>query len=184
MLVTSIKKRGNKRGQLWVETVIYTLIAFVMIGAVLAVVQPKIQELQDKALIDQSIGIMKDINTIFLSLNQGGPGNKRLIELNLKKGSLEINGQNDTITFELDSSYAYSEPGEDIDVGGALVNTKKNGDTYMVSISQNYSSQYNLTYFGKDDIKTISAASVPYQLFISNSGEDPSNKIVLNLEVG
>ena len=45
----------NKRGQVWVETVIYTLIALVMIGLVLSFVQPKIMELQDKATLQQSI---------------------------------------------------------------------------------------------------------------------------------
>jgi uncharacterized protein (UPF0333 family) len=46
-----MKKRAgffakNKRGQIWVETVVYTLIALVMIGLVLAFAKPKIEELQ------------------------------------------------------------------------------------------------------------------------------------------
>ena len=57
-------KRGytkNKRGQIWVETMVYTLIAFALIGLVLAFVKPKIQETQDKAIIEQSVNILKDI---------------------------------------------------------------------------------------------------------------------------
>ena len=54
------KKRGKKNGQVWVETVIYTLIAFSLIAAVLAFVKPKIDELQDKAIIEQSIGMIKE----------------------------------------------------------------------------------------------------------------------------
>jgi len=67
----------QKRGQVWVETVIYTLIAFVMIGLVLAYAKPKIEELQDKALIEQSIEMMKDIDSTILRM--GGAGNQRLI---------------------------------------------------------------------------------------------------------
>jgi len=45
--------KSKKKGQVWIETVTYTLIAFVLIGLILAFVKPKIDELQDKALIDR-----------------------------------------------------------------------------------------------------------------------------------
>src|SRR3989339_625134 len=98
-----------KRGQVWVETVIYTLIAFVMIGSVLAFVKPKVEEMQDKAIIEQSIGMMEDINTIVLSLVHGGAGNKRKIELGIKKGILMIDGQNNKLIFEIESGNTYTE---------------------------------------------------------------------------
>ncbi|MEK6819672.1 MAG: hypothetical protein AABY03_00550, partial [Nanoarchaeota archaeon] len=74
----------NNSGQVWVETVIYTLIALTMMGAVLAFALPKIEEIQDKSIIDQSINAMKDINNVILSVVQGGAGNKRIIETNIK----------------------------------------------------------------------------------------------------
>ena len=173
----------NKSGQIWMETVIYTLIAFVMIAAVLAIAQPKIEEIQDKAFIEQSLGVMKDINDIFLSLAQGGVGNKRIIELGIKKGNLKIDGTEDGLTFEIDSSYLYSEPGTGIYDGNILIYTKKKGDTYTVNMTQNYLN-YNITYRGSDEAKIISKASTPYQLFISNKGKDSSNKIIIDFEVG
>ena len=69
--------RMEKKGQVWVETVIYTLIAFVMIGAVLAFVRPKIEEFQDKAVVEQTISALEDINSVILAVVQGGTGNKR-----------------------------------------------------------------------------------------------------------
>ena len=36
----------KKRGQIWVETVIYTLIALILIGLVLTFITPKIKEIQ------------------------------------------------------------------------------------------------------------------------------------------
>ena len=56
-----MKKGVKKRGQIWVETVIYTLIALVMIGTILAFALPKISEIQDKSTIEQSIIVIKDI---------------------------------------------------------------------------------------------------------------------------
>jgi len=75
-----------KRGQVWVETVIYTLIVLVLISSVLFFVKPKIEEMQDKVIIEQSIGMMEDINMIVLSLVQGGMENKRKIEFEIKQG--------------------------------------------------------------------------------------------------
>ena len=83
-------KKRSKKAQVWIETVIYTLIALVLIGAVLAFVKPKLQELQDKAIIDQTVQVMEGIDAKIHSVVQGGAGNKRIIELQLKKGAIKI----------------------------------------------------------------------------------------------
>ena len=49
-----VSKRSDKKAQVWIETVIYTLIALALIGTVLAFVKPKIQEIQDKIVKIQS----------------------------------------------------------------------------------------------------------------------------------
>ena len=170
----------KKRGQIWVETVIYTLIAFVMIGLVLSFVKPKIEEIQDKALIEQSIGIMEDISIIISSLVEGGPGNQRLIELGIRKGDLKIDGIKDKILFEIESRYTYSEPGENIYHGSIIVHTKKRGKFNTVNLTIDYSEEYNITYNGEDKLKTISKASTPYKLSISNKGGD---KTIINIEI-
>jgi len=162
----------NKRGQVWVETVLYTLIAFVMIGLVLAVARPKIEEIQDKAIIEQSIKVVEDINSLVLSITQGGPGNKRLIELGIKKGELKIDGENDELIFEIEGSHTYSQPGQDVYNGDLIIHTEEKGKINTVTIRTNYSGSYNITYQGKDEIKTITKSPTPYKLFITNKGGD------------
>ena len=56
----------KKKAQVWIETVTYTMIALVMIGLVLAFAKPKIEELQDKTIIEQSIKILNEFNSIIL----------------------------------------------------------------------------------------------------------------------
>ena len=87
----------NKKGQIWVETVVYTLIAFTLIGLVLTFAKPKIEEIQDKGLIEQSIKVLDDIDLIIKTL--GGSGNQRLIMLGISKGTLNIDGKNDRLFF-------------------------------------------------------------------------------------
>ena len=47
-----------KPGQIWIETVIYTLIGLALIGVVLAIVTPKINAAQERIIIEQSISAL------------------------------------------------------------------------------------------------------------------------------
>lgn len=100
----------NYRGQVWIETVIYLLIAFVMMGLVLSYVKPKIEDLRDKAIIEQSLDVINEIDNTISTI--GSTGNKRLIEIGVKKGVFNIDSENDMITFELETKYQYSEFGK------------------------------------------------------------------------
>ena len=174
-------RRLNKKAQVWIETVIYTLIAFILIGAVLTFAKPKIEELQDKAVIDQSIGLMKDLDSTILEIVQGGSGNKRVLETAIKKGMLTVNGVEDKIIFEIDSRYVYSEPGKNIEDGNIIIRTEKSGDISIVTLSRIYE-DYNLTFNGGDENKIISKAATPYKIAVWNRGK-PEDKWHIDIEI-
>ena len=161
----------NKRGQVWVETVVYTLIAFIMIGLVLGFAKPKIEELQDKAILEQSLDMMKTIDRTILEM--GVPGNKREIEVSIKKGSLQLDGINERLIFEMESHYIYSEPGigpvEDT-TSGIFVTTEKKGKVNLVNLTKEYFPKYNITYQGKEEIKSLTRSASSYKIIISNKG--------------
>src|SRR4030042_3272487 len=100
-------KNANKQAQIWIETVIYTLIAFVLIATVLAFVKPKIDEIQDNAIIEQSISMVNSIDSTIMEIIQGGSGNKRKVEVGIKKGELKIDGSGDSLVFEMESNFLY-----------------------------------------------------------------------------
>lgn len=167
-------KRGGS-GQVWVETVIYTLIALVIIGLVLSFIQPKIQELQDKSVLQQSISMLNNINSVVSSVAQAGPGNKREVQIGISKGSLIIDGVNDEIVFTMDSHYQFSEPGYNVSYGNLVAYTQPSGNLNIVNMTLNYNPSYNLTYNGLNKVQIISQASTPYNLFISNNGGNPTD---------
>ncbi len=173
-------KKGYKKGQIWVETVIYTLIALVMIGVVLSVVKPRIEEAQDKTIIESSINMLEDINTIFLTI-KGVVGNKRLIQVSIKKGALEIDGENNQILFEMESEYEYSEPGKNVSYGNVIANTKKTGKTSIVTLTTNYADEYDIQYKGEDEKKLLTQSQTPYKIFITNKGG--IGKTIMDLEI-
>lgn len=184
-----MNKRGNiskkifikdKNGQVWVETVIYLLIAFVMIGLVLAFIKPKIEEMRDKAVTDQSLEMIKEIDNTIATI--GSPGNKRILEINIKEGSLIIDSANDSIIFEMESQNVYSESGKTIQKGNIQVLTENNGRTNVVTLKRDFSDGYNLTYGGEEVLKTLNKAPNPYKLSITNTG-DSSNKVMIDLNI-
>jgi len=173
--------KKNREGQIWVETVVYTLIAFALIGLVLTFVKPKIEEIRDKGIIDQSITVLNDIDLIIKTL--GGPGNQRVIELGINKGTLNIDGENDKIFFEIESKYTYSQPGEDVNVGNIIAHTEEKGNINELTLTIDYAGKYDITFRNLDELKKISRASTPYKIIIKNMGEDAFKKTIINIEV-
>ena len=171
----------NFRGQVWIETVIYTLIAFVLIGLILAFARPKIEELQDQAILQKSTSMMKDIDSTILTM--GAAGNQRVLELSIQKGDLKIDGINDEMIFEMQSQSVYSEPGKNISDGDLTVLTIPESGYNLVTLTRNYSSDYDLEIDGADTVKTINAASTSYQLSILNEGQAADGRTILNISV-
>jgi len=171
----------SKLGQVWIETVIYTLIAFVMIGLVLSYAQPKIQELQDQTILQQSTTMLKQIDNSIGTM--GTVGNQRIIELGIKQGELSLDCIEDKIVFQMDSKSLYSEPGKIINDGDVEVYTEKRSNYNVVTLTMLYNESYNLKYEGRDEIKTLSKSSTPYTFSISNDGLDSEGKIILNMSI-
>ena len=174
-------KRGKrKRGQIWVETIIYTLIAFAMIGLALAFVKPRIDEIQDRGIIEQSITLLEDIDDVIKNI--GDPGNQRVIEIGIRKGVFKIDAAAEKLIFEIESRSEFIEAGEDYQTGDVLITSKKIGNLNEIILTITYSN-YNLTYDNKHELKQFGKSSTPYRLLISNEGGDDENKIIINFEL-
>lgn len=169
----------EKKAQVWVETVIYTLIAFSLIAAVLAFAKPKIDEAQDKAIIEQSIGMMKQIDSTIRDV-QSVSGNKRILDIAIKDGSLIINGEEDSISFEIDSKYQYSEVGTDIPDGNLIIKTEEKGSDYYVKIKYS-KSNINITYGLEEGEKRFAKAGTSYKISFTNKGTIGEK---LNIDIG
>lgn len=171
----------NHRGQVWIETVIYTLIAFVMIGLILSFARPKIEEIQDQAILKQSTEMMKQIDTTISTM--GAAGNQRILEIGIKEGALKIDGDADKISFELESQSVYSEPGKNISDGNIIILTEKRSGYNLVSLTRDYSESYDLEFEGKDELKIIGKASTSYKLTILNEGAGEDSRIIMNVSL-
>ncbi len=165
--------RDNKKGQIWVETVIYTLIGLALIGIVLAIATPQINKLKEKRIVEQSIGSLSVFDDTIKEALEDGEENRRVIkEFGLKKGEFYIDGNRESIYLILkDFTKPYSEVGAIINQGSVLVKTESAGKKYNILLYLNYSGiDINLTYTNKDIIKKFTPTNIPYSFSIDNEG--------------
>jgi len=160
----------KKRGQVWIETVTYTLIALVMIGLILSFAKPEIEKMRDKVLIEQSLTIMKELDQTVFEVGEDATGNKRKLEITLKKGRIILNGENNTIEFSMESRDIYSEPGQEYIEGNLKILTTEKGKYNDILITRNYTGEYDLLYKDENITKIITTASSQYNFYIENKG--------------
>lgn len=159
----------KKRGQVWIETVLYTLIGLALIGIALGFIMPKINAARDKILVEQTINSLGAFDDKVSEAIQEGKGNVRQVEFSMKKGELYIDGTTDEIKFVLTGlTSPYSQPGVEIAIGRINVTSSVGQKTSSVNLSVHYNA--DLTYNGKDEQKKFTASSIPYKFYIDNGG--------------
>lgn len=157
-----------RNGQVWVETVVYTLIGLSLIGLVLALVTPKINEYRDRAVIEQTIN---SLNVIDAKINEvlQAPGNTRVVEFRLKQGALYFNATGDQIVYVLEGAHAaYSELDTPVDIGRISVLTTKPTTKYTIQLTLNY--DLDLNHTNNAQVLRFGAAATPYRFSFSHMG--------------
>lgn len=172
----------KKRGQVWIETVLYTLIGLALMGLALGFIMPKINEARDRSLVEQAISSLSEFDGKINEVIQTGAGNVRQTEFLMKKGELYINSSNDEVLMILSGlSKPYSEPGIEIDIGRIKVKSEVGQKTSQVYLRTVYSMNVNITYREIDADKKFTPASTPYKFFIENKGSS-SGQTWINLD--
>ncbi len=173
----------SKRSQIWVETVVYTLIGLSVIIIILTMALPQIEKSKDKALIEQTVTALNVLDKKISEVEQA-PGNSRVVEFLISKGKLEINSTgsaNGLIRYTLeDTKLELSEIGEEIKQGNIILKTEKMPARYKITLTINYPN-LNITNKNGEEIKTLHAGTTPYKIIIENK-ETSSTQENTNIE--
>lgn len=167
-----------KKGQIWVETVVYTLIILVIIGILLSILQPVINKKKDQMLLQQSLRMMNEINNAVEDARYYGGGNSIPVDIELKKGQLKVIPLKDEISFTVRSEYVYSEINKTISKGKINITTLQKLNEYEISFVTSFAGKINVTYNGKEDEKVINPAPSPFKMYITNLGRNTSTELV------
>tara|TARA_Y100000310_G_scaffold241609_1_gene245638 strand:+ start:1739 stop:2368 length:630 start_codon:yes stop_codon:yes gene_type:complete len=167
----------DKKGQVWVETVIYTLIGLVLIGTVLAFAVPFINEQKDRVTIEKTSESLNALDNVILNAKGQGIGNKREFNFLIGRGNLIVDGERNRIQFRVEESeHAYSEPGITVNIPGTnlKVNTRSAGEKYDVTLTLEYDERIDIVYDEENVVNPFTAAPNPYNLIIENLGKVPA----------
>ncbi len=157
----------KKQAVVWVSTVLYILISLAVLGIVLAAVQPRINAARDKAAIDQTINLLNELDQKIIEVDNSAEGNVRSLNLQIKRGILTIDEENDRIRWQLaDSSYKYSELKRIVKVGRIDAYTLESASGFNVTLTLNYIGTLDLV----SNLQPLQSAEIPYKLFIKNNG--------------
>lgn len=163
-------KKG-KKAQVWVETVIYTLIGLVIITILLSILKPAIDRKQDQILIESSVGMIENFENVIEEVTYYGVGNTRPVDMRITKGKLEIDGVNDEIRFLINTKYKYSQPDEVIERGSLKIQTIEKQESYDLTVTLSYKDKFNITWNNKDTINAFQRAPSPYTISVMNKGK-------------
>jgi type II secretory pathway pseudopilin PulG len=171
----------RKKGQVWVETVIYTLIGLTIMGLVLAVALPKINQKKDEVLIDQAIKAMGNIDDRIYEV-QRATGNVRSPNIDIGKGRVIIDLDEDSISWVIDSKFKYSEPGFPTEVGTNMIILTEETDPWTVTVKIIYGVDLRFDELSTGT-KELDSAPTPYKLRIENAGKSSTGNLIIKLSV-
>ena len=162
----------KNKGQVWVETAIYTLIGLTIMAILLAAAKPQIEKIKDRAVVSQTAEAMGILHNKISEIQQSA-GNTREIKFTVAKGKLEINTNKSLIQYTLeDTRLELSEPDEIIKEGEIFILTQERGSRFDVSLTINYTNQLNMTFNNEKKIEILQAGTVPYRIIIENVGDN------------
>jgi hypothetical protein len=167
---------NKKKSQVWVETVIYTLIGLTIMGTLLFAANPQIEKIKDKGTIQQTIAALDEIDNKISETEQMGPGNIRIVDLKINKGRLEINSENNSIEYILENTrLKLSEPGMDINDSNLVIRTDNYGARFRITLKMDYNNSLNITYQGKEEKKILTPGANSYKIQMDNAELDATN---------
>jgi hypothetical protein len=176
--VISLTKGYAGKRLAWTGIVIFILSMF--LSTILSIYLPKIEEIKDRTIIEQTIGSLGVLNDNVLE-TMSSVGTTRGVVLSVKKGEYVIDSKNNIIYYILrDSDYIYSPINKTTQVSpGINTITSSSNEKYNIFLILNYSS-YDLTYNDQEIEKVLTPNLAGYNFIIENKGRVKLNFKLVN----
>lgn len=168
----------QKTGAIWVSVVLYVLISLTILSVVFTVVKPKIDEAQDRAVVEQTIVLLNDVDEAVKTASQA-TGTVVMRQIKISKGDLFINNvsasSNGTIVFMLNNTnLRYSQQDVPLVSGNIQILTTvnpQNAEMYDITLMLGLG---NKKIINENDkiVWQLSASPIEYKLFVKSEGNN------------
>ena len=126
----------TKKSQVWISAVLYTLLVLVVMIIVLDVGIPIVNNLKDKAVLEDVRSTSQVLDTYIRTVASEGPGSQRIVPLNIKKG--KIYASNDRLYWQVPLTTKVLEPRTRIDFGNLIFMAQESNSTVTAYESDDY----------------------------------------------
>jgi hypothetical protein len=139
----------KKKGDIWISAVIYIALGIVILTIVLAAGLPIISKMKDSYVAKQTKEIMFILDKNIRSVYNQGPGAQTRLKLKIGRGELEIDQENERISWHTRTKAVLSEPDVTIQEGNLKILTESSAQKgeYNLYLTLEYS-ELNITYDG------------------------------------
>lgn len=163
-------KRGRK-GQIWIETAIYTLIGLTIIAIVLSIATPQIEKAKERAIVTQTADALNLLNNEIQKVEQTA-GTVKVVNFKITKGKLDIDSKNNKLVYTLeDTKLEFSQENQTIQEGDLYLLTEKSGRSFDISLELRLDG-LNVTFGGDKKSQVLHGAGTPYKIRIENVGDN------------
>lgn len=135
-----------KKGDIWISAVIYMGIGIVILVLVLSVGIPTINRIRDKNIATETQELMLALDKNIREVYSEGPGSKRTIKLDVKRGDLAFDQVQELITWNFETGVLLTEPNITIKRGTLEILTTQTSQKrkYITNFKINYNTILDL----------------------------------------
>lgn len=147
----------NKKADIWISAALYFGLGVIVVTIILSAGLPLIDRLKDKNVVIETKDVMFTLDDNIRQVIRQGPGEQRVLTIEIKKGDLIIDNSGNMIVWAYTTKALLSEPGVEILEGNLKIITEN------TNVEKEYKITLTLSYEGLADIRADKDTPNPTQ---------------------
>jgi hypothetical protein len=137
----------NKKAQIWISVVIYTLVAVLALVLILNTAIPILTEMRDKAIFTKIRDIMLEMDNQISEIANQGEGTQKKVAFQIRDGTMKF--EDNELAWEYETKSEIISPRTSSILGNMIISSNANVRTYETD------DYYVMTTSIKDDLFTV-----------------------------
>jgi hypothetical protein len=123
-----MKNKKNKKAEVWVSVIIYTLVAILALALLLSTGLPILNEMRERTVFSKTKDIMLELDRHLTDLSNQGEGSQSTVSFEIREGKIFFD--EDQITWEIEAKSPIISPRTTSTLGNLIISANANIKTY------------------------------------------------------
>jgi hypothetical protein len=131
MMRRAIGKKKNRKGEIWVSAIIYTMVAVLALVIIMNTGIPLLTELKDRSVFEKVKGIMLDLDMKITEIANQGEGSQATLSFEIRDGEMKF--RDNKIIWEIETKSEIVSPRTSTKLGNLIISSNANVRTYQMA---------------------------------------------------